>query len=123
MRELVFSCQQRLSPQHFLDCEQTMTSTVIDQVNQWLQKNKILLTQAGIEVSTEPSAPDRDPASLVVDLGSPTRSARLVIWANGQAQLNSGRQLERVVTLDEYVPDVTRLGVVELFAHLMADFE
>ena len=75
-----------------------MTTNILDTVEQWVEARRSHLAAKGVSVSTTRGPADRTPSSAWVDFASPGRAARLIIWADGQADLavldyENGREL------------------------------
>ncbi len=100
-----------------------MAQPPLVQLDDWLELHESELVAQGISVSAVSSDLDRNPASKVVDFERGDRSARVVIWSNGQAQLNAGDHVLGVVELDEYQADINHPGLSETLARVLRIFD
>jgi hypothetical protein len=93
-----------------------MNTNILDTLEQWVETRRPHLEARGVSVSTTRGPADRTPSSAWVDFESARRAARLIVWADGQADLTvldivDGREL-----LDEHreVTDTVGLDDAEL---------
>jgi len=100
-----------------------MARSPLVQLDAWLELHEPALAAKGIAVSTSKSPSDRSPASTVVDFERDDRSARVVVWSDGQAQLNSGNHALRVVVIDEYRADIDDPGLSETLKRVLSVFD
>lgn len=75
-----------------------MNSNILDMLEQWVEARRPHLAARGVSVSTTRGPGDRTPLSAWVDFESAKRVARLIVWADGQADLavldfGDGREL------------------------------
>jgi hypothetical protein len=75
-----------------------MNTNILDTLEQWVETRRPHLAARGVSVSTTRGPADRTPPSAWVDFESARRAARLIVWADGQADLavldyEDGREL------------------------------
>lgn len=108
---------------YHVDCEQAVSREIFDEVDHWVDSNRSAIHADGVEVTVSKSARDRDPSSMIVDFEAAKGSARAVIWADGQAQLNAGSYESNEVLIDEYVSNIRELGVDESMNRLIGSLK
>jgi hypothetical protein len=93
-----------------------MIASILETLDRWVTARHEPLTARGIKVSITFGPADRTPQAAWVDFESTTRAARLILWADGQADLGvldfeKGQDL-----LDEHreITDTMGLDDVEL---------
>jgi hypothetical protein len=64
-----------------------MSASIFETLDQWVRAHRQHLAAKGITVSMTLGPVDRTPPAAWVDFESATRVARLILWADGQADL------------------------------------
>jgi len=75
-----------------------MSTNILDALEQWVEARRPDLAAKGVSVSMTRGPASRTPPSAWVDFESARRAARLIVWADGQADLavldfGEGREL------------------------------
>ena len=89
----------------------------------WVTEHRLDFESRGIEVRLAIGPEDHNPNSMIVDLDSDAHSGRIVVWADGQTQLNSGNTKSKEVLLDEYRADIMDRGIEDAFESVLQLFE
>jgi hypothetical protein len=100
-----------------------MSLSILDMLERWVEARRQQMTAKGITVSTTRGPADRTPPAAWVDFESATRVARLIVWADGQADLavldcEDGREL-----LDEHREITSTLGLDDAELSILAWLE
>jgi hypothetical protein len=88
-----------------------MNNNPLDILENWFEHRKPALESVGISASITWGPRDRNPASAWVDFESATRSARLIVWSNGGAELVIGDLPQKEVLLEEHRDVWTEVGL------------
>jgi len=94
--------------------------TPLDHLDEWIQGQTPGFEALGIKVAVTRGPADRDPASAWVDFESSERSARLMLWSNGDADLMIGDFVKKEVLLEEHREISTELGLENAWATVRA---
>jgi len=100
--------------------EPTVTESMLELLTAWLARREAALTSVGITISITRGARDRNPASVWVDFATSNRSARLVLWDNGLADLTVGDFVRGEVLLDEHREITTDVGLDDVEATVVS---
>ena len=84
---------------------------IIDTVETWIEEHREELGARGVQLSAFRGAADRTPSCIIVDFESPDHSGHLVVWSDGQAQLNAASYDTNEILLDEYRRNIDDLGL------------
>jgi uncharacterized protein (DUF1684 family) len=76
--------------------------SALDSLRVWLEEQTPELEAAGMNLSVTWGTEDRTPRAAWVDFESPPRTARLVLWSNGDADLMIGDIEAGEVLLEEH---------------------
>ena len=79
-----------------------MSGDVLEILKVWLDRRQGALESLGVAVSTTWGPSDREPASAWVDFATAEKSARLIVWSSGLADLTVGDFVKGEVLLDEH---------------------
>jgi hypothetical protein len=82
-----------------------------DHLAQWLDRRTPTLEGLGLKVRLTWGPCHRDPAAAWLDIESATRSARLMLWSNGEADLVIGDFVKKEVLLEEHREIATEVGL------------
>lgn len=85
--------------------------TVLELLDRWLQHRRPVFEAMGLKVSVTWGPTDRNPASAWLDLESTERSARLILWSNGEADLMIGDFVKGEVLLEEHREISSQIGL------------
>ncbi len=99
-----------------------MSGDVLNILKGWLERRRGALESDGVAVATTWGPTDRDPASAWVDFTRPDKSARLIVWSNGLADLTVGDLLKGEVLLEEHREILSDLGFDDVEATVRACF-
>lgn len=89
---------------------------IFDDLELLLEQERERLEGLGVSYLAARGPAERSPSALIVDLESSDRDARIVVWSDGQAQLNAGNLATQEVLIDQYVRDVQVLGLARVLA-------
>jgi hypothetical protein len=78
-----------------------MTEEVLGLLARWLETNRAAFESAGVGLSVTVGPADHRPSAEWVDFETAQRSARLIVWSSGEAQLTMGDLATQEVVLDE----------------------
>jgi hypothetical protein len=92
----------------------------IQSIETWAGEHQKGLGESGIQLSWFRGPEDRQPASIVINFESLDHSGRLVVWSDGQAQLNAGNLRTSEILLDEYRRNIDDLGVADAVSTIVA---
>jgi hypothetical protein len=67
--------------------DQAMSAGILETMQRWAEDRRPELAAKGIVVSATLGPADRVPPAVWVDFESATKAARLIVWADGQADL------------------------------------
>jgi hypothetical protein len=90
--------------------EQAVSEDVLEILRGWLDRRQDALASLGVAVSTTWGPSDRDPASAWVDFATSDKSARLIVWSNGLADLTVGDFVKGEVLLEEHREILSDVG-------------
>jgi hypothetical protein len=79
-----------------------MINNVLEVMDHWFRQRLPVLEGLGLKVSITWGPCDRSPASAWLDFESAERSARLILWSDGQAELSIGDVVRGEILLDEH---------------------
>ena len=82
-------------------------------VSRWIDDNEQALEESGVSLSRSSSAPGHNPSSVILDFETARANGRVVIWSDGQAQLNAGSTTDNEILLDEHRADVNTPSAVD----------
>jgi hypothetical protein len=91
-----------------------VTRDVLEILARWLPEQEPALERRGLSMSVTWGPRDRSPASAWVDFESGGRSARLVLWSNGLANLSVGDDTTKEILLDEHREITNEVGLDEV---------
>lgn len=97
-----------------------MTGSALTLLAGWLEVRQPELEALGISVAPTWGPTDRDPASAWVDFGTSEKSARLILWDNGLADLTVGDFVKGEVLLEEHREITTAVGLDDVEATVRA---
>jgi hypothetical protein len=92
----------------------------LDALQPWLIRRTPEMEAAGMKLSTTWGPEDRDPRSVWVDFESTSRSARLILWSNGEADLMVGDLDLGEVLLEEHREITSPIGLDDVGATVKA---
>lgn len=84
---------------------------VLEILDRWVERHAANLEARGVSVSVTRGPKERIPSSAWLDFESSERSARLMLWSNGDADLTIGDLPLRQVLLEEHREITTELGL------------
>ncbi len=84
---------------------------VLDVLSSWFHRRQPTYGALGISASITLGSEDRVPRSAWLDFETEERSARLIVWSNGQAELTVGDLVGRTILLDEHREIETEVGL------------
>jgi hypothetical protein len=85
--------------------------SLLETLDAWFKRRVPDLEAAGLKVSITHGPEDRNPPSLWLDFESVERSARLMIWSNGDADLMIGDLVRAEVLLEEHREITSEIGL------------
>jgi hypothetical protein len=88
-----------------------MTTSPLDLLNEWLDRRLPEFEVLNIDVSITWGPSDRNPSSAWLDFKSSEKSARLMLWSNGEADLMIGDLAGQRVLLEEHREISTEVGL------------
>jgi hypothetical protein len=97
-----------------------VSGSALDLLASWLEMRQSALTEVGIRVTLTHGPEDRDPPAAWVDFETDSRSARLILWDNGLADLTVGDFVEGEVLLEEHREITSALGLDDVEATVTA---
>jgi hypothetical protein len=106
-----------------MDCEQAVTRDVLEILAVWLSEHEPAFERRGLTVKVTWGPRDRTPASALVDFESTRRSARLVLWSNGLADLSVGDDITKEILLDEHREITSEVGLDDVEATVLQLFQ
>ncbi|WP_205413067.1 immunity protein TriTu family protein [Austwickia chelonae] len=74
---------------------------MLQYLEDWVSKSRLGLEAEGVQVSLEFSPENRDKISAWLDLDSPGRLVRLIVWESGEAILSVGDVVSGALLADE----------------------
>lgn len=95
-------------------------SGILDHLRPWADERAADLAVRAIYLEVTDGPVDRDKRSAWVDVDSPTRSVRLVVWDSGEATLSVGDLATGAVIADEQLEITTRFGLEEALSSAVA---
>jgi hypothetical protein len=100
-----------------------MNTSILDTLERWVEARRQPLAAKGITVSTTRGPADRTPPAAWADFESATKAARLIVWADGQADLavldyKNGREL-----VEEHREITTTVGLDDAEVSILAWLE
>lgn len=97
-----------------------MTGDLLEVLDRWLSRRRPELEALGLTVSITWGPSDRYPASAWLDLASVEKSARLIVWSDGQAELTVGDFVKGDVLVDEHREISGEVGLDDAEATVLA---
>lgn len=97
-----------------------MTVIAFERLGQWLERHAPGLEALGLKTELSWGPVDRDPAAAWIDFESSERSARLMLWSNGEADLMIGDLVKKEVLLEEHREISTEVGLDDAEATIRA---
>jgi hypothetical protein len=91
-----------------------MSGGTLEILERWLVRRREPLESLGITTSITRGPAGRDPDSAWVDFSTRTKSARLIVWSSGLADLTVGDFIKGEVLLDEHREILTDMGFDEV---------
>jgi hypothetical protein len=100
-----------------------VNTSILEILNLWVEARSQHLAAKGISVVLTRGPVDRTPSAAWVDFESATRAARLIVWADGQADLavldcEKGQEL-----LDEHREITGQIGLDDVELSILAWLE
>jgi hypothetical protein len=97
-----------------------VTRNVLEILEVWLSEHEPTIERLGLSMTVTWGPRDRSPASAWVDFEAGGRSARLVLWSNGLADLSVGDDITKEILLDEHREITSELGLDEVERAVLA---
>ena len=97
-----------------------MTEGLLGVLERWLNRRQPELEALGLTVAITWGPSDRNPASAWLDLSSTEKSARLIVWSDGHAELTVGDYVKGEVLVDEHREISSEVGLDDAEATALA---
>jgi hypothetical protein len=97
-----------------------MINNVLEILDDWFRRRLPALEKLGLKISITWGPRDRRPVSAWLDFESAERSARLILWADGQAELSVGDFVKNEILLNEHREISSEVGLDEAEASVLA---
>jgi hypothetical protein len=91
--------------------QQAMTTSPLELLNDWFERRLPEFEIANIDASIAWGPSGRNPLSAWLDFKSSEKSARLMLWSNGEADLMIGDLVGQRILLEEHREITTELGL------------
>ncbi|MBW3084960.1 hypothetical protein KEM60_01151 [Austwickia sp. TVS 96-490-7B] len=89
-------------------------------LEEWVGERRLSLKASGVQVSLDFSLQDRDNASAWVDLDTPCRLVRLIVWESGEVTLSVGDVASGEILADEQLQVSATFGLEQVLGEAVA---
>jgi hypothetical protein len=95
-------------------------SSILDHLQPWVARRAADLATRNVVLTVTPGPVERDKRSAWIDIDSPRRSVRVVVWDSGEAVLEVGELSSGAIVHEEQREVTTRLGLEQTLEDAVA---